>query len=97
MVRPVSASCEVPPEIDGGPKPDGLVGSRVSTTRQGAIGIKRNTEVDCDTKILPLVPLTAGDNKSKAVSEAEPGVTNEAENVPTPLVSVASPGSVAAG
>src|ERR1700722_6063352 len=83
--------------MEGGPKPDGLVASRVSTSRHGAIGTKLKPEVDCDTKILPLVPLTPGDNKSKAVSEAEPGVTNDAESVAAPLLSVVSPGKGAAG
>jgi hypothetical protein len=31
----------VSPEMNGGPKPNGLVSSRVSTTRQGGIEIKR--------------------------------------------------------
>jgi hypothetical protein len=87
----------VPPEMDGGPKPDGLVLSRVSTTRHGGIETKRNPEVGSDTVILPLVPVIVDDNRSLAVSETTPGVTSEAENVPTPLVSFASPGNVAKG
>ena len=85
------------PTRDGGPKPEGLVESRVSTTRQGGIEIKRSPEVDCETAILPLVPVMAGDNKSLAVSVIPPTVTSEVENVPTPLLSVASPGNAANG
>jgi hypothetical protein len=88
---------EVSPEMDGGPKPNGLVLSRVSNTRQGSIAINRNPEAGGDTSILPLVPVIVDDNKSLAASVTEPTVTSEAENVPTLLVSVASPGNVAEG
>src|SRR5580700_10784661 len=84
-------------ESEGGPKPAGLVASRVSTTRQGGIATKCSPAVELDTTISPLVPVMVDDNKSLALSETVPGVTNEAENVPTPLVSVESAGSVAAG
>src|SRR5579862_1273578 len=88
---------DVAPAIDGGPKPDGLVASRVSTTRQGGIDIKRNPAADCDTAIAPLVPLMPDDNRSPAVSVAVPTVTNDDEKVPTPLLSSASPGKTAEG
>src|SRR5579862_6050271 len=88
---------EVPPAINGGPKPEGFVASRVSTTRHGGIETNRKPEVDCDTSIVPLLPVIEEDKRSLAVSVAAPGVTSEAENVPTPLVSVVSPGNVADG
>lgn len=43
-----------------------------------------------DTEIFPLLPVIEGVNKSVAVSVWVPSVTNDATNVPTPLVSVRS-------
>jgi len=77
--------------MDGGPKPTGFVASRVSTTRHGGVQTKRNPAVDCDTVILTF-PEIVGVNKSLAASPISPRLTSEAEKVPTPLISVASPG-----
>jgi hypothetical protein len=84
-------------EKDGGPKPAGLVLSRVSTSRQGGMDTKRSPAVDGDTVMLPLVPEMLGDNKSLTVIVVVPAVTSDAENVPTPLVSAESGGNAALG
>ena len=82
----------VPPVMNGAPK--GPAGLRVSATRQGVTGTKRKP-AGGDTVMMLLLPVMDETNRSLAVRVCVPSVTREAENVPTPLLRVASRGRVA--
>src|SRR5438132_1536074 len=69
---------------------------RVSNRRHGVTGMYRNP-VAAETVMLALVPVIAADATSVAVIVLAPNVTNTAENVPAPLISVVLGGSTAEG